>query len=126
MEPTISEASTQTYPLNLGSEPIDWIAVNTTDFKGVSLEEVDAISHGLQTTVEIFTTSSSKTNIPFATTTDGVMVSSPGSSYRDKLGKVTNVKGKNKDAEHIRYIRSAKDGKLIMTLDKDASALEPL
>ncbi|KAG5890235.1 hypothetical protein JTB14_031162 [Gonioctena quinquepunctata] len=54
------------------------------------------------------------------------MVSEPGESYKDILGKVLNIIGGNEAARHIRSIRSTKDGKLLMTLDKDHSALENL
>ncbi|KAG5884860.1 hypothetical protein JTB14_028681 [Gonioctena quinquepunctata] len=52
------------------------------------------------------------------------MISEPGKSYKDILGKVTNIIRGNGAARHIRSTRSTEDDKLLMTLDKDHSALE--
>ncbi|KAG5862455.1 hypothetical protein JTB14_015231 [Gonioctena quinquepunctata] len=54
------------------------------------------------------------------------MISQPGKSYREILGRVTATLGNNEAAMHIRSLRSTKDGKLLITMDKDQNACDEL
>lgn len=74
------------------------------------------------TTVAIYTTASNRES-ERARTTYGMIISDGEKSYKDVLGKVKAIMGTNQSAKAIRSLRSTKDGKLLLTIEKDQEAL---
>ncbi|CAH1107100.1 unnamed protein product [Psylliodes chrysocephalus] len=85
----------------------------------------EAVFHRSNTRVAIFTTASTKDSEK-ERTTYGMLVSEGGKSYKEILGKVKAIVGTNQSAKAIRSLRSTKDGKLLLTLEKDQQALNNL
>lgn len=83
-----------------------------------------AIFNDTEIEVDIYTTNSRlKNTINKERPTYGMIVSGEGNSYLDLLTKVKQaIKNKN-DTDAIRTIRSTKEGKLLLTLDKNDEAL---
>lgn len=77
------------------------------------------------TTVSIFTTADNRI-VERERTTYGMIVSEGNKSYKDVLGKVKSLVGANQSAKAIRSLKSTKDGKLLLTIDKDKDALNNL
>ncbi|KAG5869397.1 hypothetical protein JTB14_026272 [Gonioctena quinquepunctata] len=137
----VVEKGAQIYPWNRGSDPTDCIiqpkdlgdvkrmaalrryclqeyenASKTSEVRQICIHHItgtalellrriaEAIFHGSSTSVDIYTTSTQKPTSTIDRTTFGVMISEPGKSYKDILGRQA----------------------LMMTLDKDHSALENL
>ncbi|CAH1107101.1 unnamed protein product [Psylliodes chrysocephalus] len=55
-----------------------------------------------------------------------MIISDGEKSYKEVLGRVKTIVGSNSSVKAIRGLRSTKDGKLLLTLDKDQAALTNL
>ncbi|CAH1106749.1 unnamed protein product [Psylliodes chrysocephalus] len=95
--------------------------ITTTNLRKMA----ETVFHNSNTKVEIYTTARKKEDEKVRTTY-GMIVSEGGKSYREVLMKVKDVVKKNSSAAAIRSVKSTKDGKLLLTLDKDDKAITNL
>ncbi|KAG5867652.1 hypothetical protein JTB14_034457 [Gonioctena quinquepunctata] len=83
----------------------------------------EAISHSSNTYVEIFTTSTrNRIQTKRKRPTFRVVISEENKSFSEVLDKIKNAIGENEVTSAIRIIRSTKDGKVLLTTDRDPVA----
>lgn len=91
----------------------------------------EAIFHGSQTKVTIFTTDKYKAAMGERHKTErkerptyGLIIKQGGKSYKEVLGQVKKIIGTSSATNAIRTVRSTKDNNLLITMDKDEKAMD--
>lgn len=81
-----------------------------------------AIFHRKKTRVAIYTTENNQ-ETEKEMTTYGMIISNEEKSFKDILGKIKTIVGANSSAKAIRSVRRTKEGKLLLTIEKDETDL---
>lgn len=85
----------------------------------------ETIFNKTNTKVAIYTTATNR-EAEKTRTTYGMIISDGEKIYKEVLSRVKNIVGKNSSVKATRELRSTKDGKLLLTIEKDQTALKNL